>query len=45
MELIVVFSPLIAFLIIGFLGRQMGDKVSAIVTVLASAVSFIFTLL
>ncbi|EDP76492.1 NADH-quinone oxidoreductase subunit L [Hydrogenivirga sp. 128-5-R1-1] len=44
MEFVVVFSPLVAFLVIGFLGRQIGDKASGVITVIASAISFVSSL-
>ncbi|NPA41095.1 MAG: NADH-quinone oxidoreductase subunit L, partial [Aquificae bacterium] len=43
--LVVVFAPLFAFLVIGFLGRQIGDKASGIITVIGSGISFLFSLL
>ena len=42
--LLVLFSPLIAFLLIAFFGSRMGDMASAILCVLGGAFSFIFSL-
>jgi NADH-quinone oxidoreductase subunit L len=44
MEVLIVLSPLIAFLLIGLFGRRLGDLPSAIVAVLGSALSFIFSI-
>ncbi len=44
MELLVLLSPLIAFVLIGLLGRKMGDMASAILCVLGGAFSFLFSL-
>ncbi len=41
--LLVLASPLVAFLVIGLLGRQIGDRASGILTVIAGAVSFFFS--
>ena len=42
--LIVVLAPLIAFLVVGFLGRQIGDKASGIITIVGGGISFLFSL-
>jgi len=40
----VILMPLLAFLIIAFFGRRMGDLTSGIIAVLGGAFSFIFSL-
>ncbi len=44
MEILVLLSPLIAFLVIGLFGSRMGDMASALVCILGGALSFIFSL-
>ncbi len=43
--IVIILSPLLSFLVIGFLGRKIGDKASGIITSIASAISFIFSLI
>jgi NADH-quinone oxidoreductase subunit L len=42
--LLIILFPLIAFLLIGLFGRRLGDLPSAIITVLGSALSFLFSI-
>ncbi len=42
-SVIVILSPLIAFLIIAFFGRKIGDLASAIICILGGALSFLFS--
>jgi NADH-quinone oxidoreductase subunit L len=42
--LLIILFPLIAFLLIGLYGRRLGDLPSAIIAVLGSALSFIFSI-
>ncbi|ADC89849.1 proton-translocating NADH-quinone oxidoreductase, chain L [Thermocrinis albus DSM 14484] len=42
--LLVLIFPVVAFLVVGLLGRRLGDFPSAIITVLASSLSFLFSL-
>jgi NADH-quinone oxidoreductase subunit L len=42
--LLIILFPFIAFLLIGFFGRRLGDLLSAIITVLGSALSFLFSI-
>jgi NADH-quinone oxidoreductase subunit L len=42
--LMVVLSPLVAFLIIALLGSRMGDMPSALISIVGSALSFVFSL-
>jgi NADH-quinone oxidoreductase subunit L len=42
--LLIILFPLIAFLLIGLFGRRLGDLPSAIIAVLGSALSFIFSI-
>ncbi|MCX8075810.1 MAG: proton-conducting transporter membrane subunit, partial [Aquificaceae bacterium] len=44
MEILVLLSPLIAFLLIGLFGSRMGDMASAVICVLGGAFSFLFSL-
>jgi NADH-quinone oxidoreductase subunit L len=44
MEVLIILFPLIAFLLIGLFGRRLGDLLSAIITVLGSALAFIFSI-
>jgi NADH-quinone oxidoreductase subunit L len=44
MEVLIILFPLLAFLFIGLFGRRLGDLPSAIVAVLGSALSFIFSI-
>ncbi len=44
MEILVLISPLIALLIIGLFGSRIGDMASAIIAILGSLFSFIFSL-
>ncbi len=43
-SLIILLSPLISFILISFFGKSIGDKISGIITSLAGAVSFVFSL-
>ncbi|RLJ71484.1 NADH-quinone oxidoreductase subunit L [Hydrogenivirga caldilitoris] len=42
--LMVLAFPLLAFLVTGLLGRQLGDRASGVITVLGGAFSFVFSL-
>jgi NADH-quinone oxidoreductase subunit L len=42
--LLIILFPFIAFLLIGFFGRRLGDLPSAIITVLGSALAFLFSI-
>ena len=42
--LVVLAAPLSAFLLIGLLGRYIGDKASGIITIVAGAISFLFSI-
>jgi NADH-quinone oxidoreductase subunit L len=42
--LLIILFPFIAFLLVGLLGRRLGDLPSAIIAVLGSALSFIFSI-
>ncbi|MEJ5339731.1 MAG: NADH-quinone oxidoreductase subunit L, partial [Aquificaceae bacterium] len=42
--LVVLFSPLIAFVVIALLGSRMGDMASAVLCILGGAFSFVFSL-
>jgi NADH-quinone oxidoreductase subunit L len=44
MEVLIILFPLLAFLFIGLFGRRLGDLPSAIIAVLGSALSFIFSI-
>jgi NADH-quinone oxidoreductase subunit L len=44
MEVFIILFPFIAFLLIGLFGRRLGDLLSAIITVLGSALAFIFSI-
>jgi NADH-quinone oxidoreductase subunit L len=44
MEVFIILFPFIAFLLIGLFGRRLGDLLSAIITVLGSALSFLFSI-
>ncbi|MFN7065661.1 MAG: proton-conducting transporter membrane subunit, partial [Aquificaceae bacterium] len=44
MEIFVLISPLIAFLLIGLFGSRLGDMASALLCVLGGALSFIFSI-
>jgi NADH-quinone oxidoreductase subunit L len=44
MEVLIILFPLLAFLFIGLFGRRLGDLPSAIVAVLGSALSFLFSI-
>jgi NADH-quinone oxidoreductase subunit L len=44
MEVLIILFPFIAFLLIGLFGRRLGDLLSAIITVLGSALAFIFSI-
>jgi len=44
MEVLIILFPLLAFLLIGLFGRRLGDLPSAIIAVLGSALSFIFSI-
>lgn len=45
MEALVLFLPLFAFLVVGLLGRYLGDLMSALITIGASSLSFALSLL
>jgi len=44
MEVLIVLFPFIAFLLVGLFGRRLGDLTSAIITVLGSALAFLFSI-
>jgi NADH-quinone oxidoreductase subunit L len=44
MEVLIILFPFIAFLLVGLFGRRLGDLLSAIITVLGSALAFIFSI-
>jgi NADH-quinone oxidoreductase subunit L len=44
MEVFIILFPFIAFLLIGLFGRRLGDLLSAIITVLGSALAFLFSI-
>ncbi|MCS7196925.1 MAG: NADH-quinone oxidoreductase subunit L, partial [Aquificaceae bacterium] len=44
MEILVILSPLVAFLLIGLFGSRMGDMASAVLCILGGAFSFVFSL-
>ncbi|SHK58317.1 NADH-quinone oxidoreductase subunit L [Thermocrinis minervae] len=41
---LILFSPLVSFVLVGLLGRRIGDLASAILTILGGAFAFIFSL-
>ncbi|SHK58593.1 hypothetical protein SAMN05444391_1539, partial [Thermocrinis minervae] len=44
MESLILFSPLVSFVLVGLFGRRIGDLASAILTILGGAFAFIFSL-